>query len=635
MIKLSIGITVCGNDYKRLPSLLNQINEQVTVEHEVIIIDNTEGAKVPNATYSFGYNAYQYDARAKIIELAQGEYLWFIDGDDDIVSKIDAIPYVEDILVFSFISEPEGEVSMTPYVRSGKLLTTEIDRTIKCALWNKFIKRSLYNEQYETGVKMTTNEDTIWMYRALKNAKTLRTINRIIYRHHAGFSTKVFCTTLDDLDHLLIGYEDMVRLLKETVGEGSFFETSLESVNSYLCNYTCYIGDIPTAIRRLAEVMPYETIKRAYQQGVWDRDHSANSIAKETISSIFAKEEAELDVIEYVATFDDGHTEVLHANRNQKPFDHVAPPPPPVYEGTWPYVLSIICLVYEGNLKYLKQFTLYLEERVKVNHEVIIVDNRDDKSAELEYTGEARVITLDQNMGILDGRRAGVYASKGDYVWLVDIDDEPMKVLNLNYGDEDQLIFPVYTFMSGIPRGNDREQVVPEEDFFKSDAVRTFGVSAWNKWVKKDVAVEAYKMIPSFFCVYNEDVLFLYASLLKSESVKKVAISAIYAHIQTAEGVTTSTIHTKEHIDMLFRGWMQATRWEQEYLSFCKEVTYESLLNIVFYLRLIDNTDYKIQPYFAQTLINLYGKPRIKEALAVAEKETNGKWVPRVRRFFN
>ena len=76
---ITIGLTVCDNDYENCQKVLDQIKHKVKVKHEVVIIDNREKFKDVKTkwkpTYSFGYNAYQFAARTKIIEYAKGDYL--------------------------------------------------------------------------------------------------------------------------------------------------------------------------------------------------------------------------------------------------------------------------------------------------------------------------------------------------------------------------------------------------------------------------------------------------------------------------------------------------------------------------------------------------------------------------------
>ena len=148
---LSIVITVCDKDYKNCENLTKQISERVHIPHEVIIIDNREkclGEKTSwEADYAFGYNAFQFASRAKGIELAKGDYLWFIDGDDTI-RDIDKIDFDADIITFSYNNYPEGDVHLREAFYIENLYTWEMTEEIKPVLWNKFIKKSLFTSEF-------------------------------------------------------------------------------------------------------------------------------------------------------------------------------------------------------------------------------------------------------------------------------------------------------------------------------------------------------------------------------------------------------------------------------------------------------------------------------------------------------
>ena len=97
---ITIGIIFWDGDYRNCDKILKQIDERVKVDHETIIIDNTEGNKLgQKATFAFGHNAYQFAARYKIIKMAKGDYLWFIDGDDEVLG-LSTVP-TEDIVAYS------------------------------------------------------------------------------------------------------------------------------------------------------------------------------------------------------------------------------------------------------------------------------------------------------------------------------------------------------------------------------------------------------------------------------------------------------------------------------------------------------------------------------------------------------
>ena len=148
---LSIIITVCDKDYENCENLTKQIAEKVLIPHEVIIIDNREKFLSVEtswkADYTFGYNAFQFASRAKGIELAKGDYIWFIDGDDSIY-EVNDIEVNADILVFSYNNYPEGDVHLEEELFTENLYTWEMSEKLKPVLWNKFIKKSLFSSDF-------------------------------------------------------------------------------------------------------------------------------------------------------------------------------------------------------------------------------------------------------------------------------------------------------------------------------------------------------------------------------------------------------------------------------------------------------------------------------------------------------
>ena len=161
-MNLSIGVTFCDKDYQNYDKLIKQIKERVKIDYELIIIDNTEGNKLGDkASFAFGYNAYQFAARYKIIKMAKNEYLWFIDGDDEIY-EVEEVPYNDDVISFALNYENRDDKIYYSDFFSWNFIQLEV----KQALWNKFIRRSLYNDidKYITNpdLKIVTLEDTIF-----------------------------------------------------------------------------------------------------------------------------------------------------------------------------------------------------------------------------------------------------------------------------------------------------------------------------------------------------------------------------------------------------------------------------------------------------------------------------------------
>ena len=112
--------------------------------------------------------------------------------------------------------------------------------------------------------------------------------------------------------------------------------------------------------------------------------------------------------------------------------------------------LSVVTLICTGYEEHYEPWVKKANEKIKVNHELIVVDNRPAIMEPLKPLENVRIISAYENRFQFEGRRLGAEAATGDYVWLTDCDDEFLEVpenlsftedlICFNYiaGDEDQ-----------------------------------------------------------------------------------------------------------------------------------------------------------------------------------------------------
>lgn len=213
---LTIGITFWEKDYQLFDSVISQINEKVKVPFELIVIDNTEGNKLGDkATFAFGYNAHQFAARYKIIKLAKGDYIWFVDGDDEVL-EIDDTLFAEpfDMLCASYISRGLTKTLQVQEWNNDDhwgLMQNDISQ----ALWNKIIKTEMFDniDDYVDNplLNVCSLEDTFYVAVALKNANTVLSTDKVIYKHNQGYSD---ATAIDNsgFENLVTGFNDILVL---------------------------------------------------------------------------------------------------------------------------------------------------------------------------------------------------------------------------------------------------------------------------------------------------------------------------------------------------------------------------------------------------------------------------------------
>lgn len=114
---LTIGLLVCDNDVHLLQSTLEKIKNKVHIPYEVLLYDNTETCTLPPLdkdikVFSKGTwkeNVRQFSARKTLTQKAKGEYIWFIDPDDDFVeidkSFLDCVKDDVDCVQFKYITD--------------------------------------------------------------------------------------------------------------------------------------------------------------------------------------------------------------------------------------------------------------------------------------------------------------------------------------------------------------------------------------------------------------------------------------------------------------------------------------------------------------------------------------------------
>lgn len=620
---LSIIITVCDNDYENCSNILSQIEKYVHIPHEVLIIDNREkylSEKTDwKADFAFGYNAFQFASRAKGIELSKGDYLWFVDGDDSIRDVSD-IEFDSDILTFSYNSYPDGDAHLTEEVYTDNLYTWEMTARIKPVLWNKFIKKSLFSsvfiEKYR-GLKIHTLEDCLWCNEALRHAESVRVIDKVIYFHTEGISNKVGAVTLEQIKTLTTGLKDAIEVMKDIMDE-DFFKKAISSQYKYLVTYITKTDEIEEAMNLFMDLIPKDEFKELLVTEVYASCYSR----KQQKRIIEAAQKRYGEVYPYplakeIVTWEDGRTEEYTFVRRimfPKELEDFK-------IGQWRFSLSIICLVYDGNVDYLYNFTKMVESKVMVKHEVVIVDNRDDKSKELEYFGEATVVKTEKNLGILDGRRKGFEASHNDYVWFVDIDDYILDIPDVDYGASDILVFSYRIGKKDAFMGADN--IIPNKDFFTLQTLYATNVMLWNKWFRRKPLKMSYEKIPSFFCVYSEDNLLFFSCLLYSEYLTLVNSAPIYVHTINDGSTTLKRFTTNEEVDLVFAGYDEATAYMEKYFEFAKKITYLSPVNILFYLEIMAKST--VKDYFAEKMLSLFGKERILKAISMTDRYTDYK----------
>lgn len=625
---ITIGITVCDSDYTNVENLFAQIRERVEPEHEIIIVDNREKFKdepVPwKADWAPGYNAYQFEARRRIVDMAHGEYIWFVDGDDEILG-LHNNNYTEDIIAYSFYAYPDDLYIVADEVITEDLMNLTVFDKIVCSLWNKLIKKSVL-EQYK-GImpenhKSVSLEDVAWSLLALSKSKSVRLSSEVIYHHVHGASNSQYITSPSVIKMMTTGYRGTQDCMKRILADyPEMYEKMRKRQSDYFCGYIPKMAMWPTekteenvieVARTVMEAVDKDILAECFSTRVFPYMPSIELIEVATKELVNFLDESEAwPTTEIIEEYWDEETEQWK-ERKQKVVNKVE-----VADFTntsWDKKLSIVCLVYDGNVHYLDSFIKMIQERVRVDYEIVVVDNREDKTSPLDVPQKAVLVeTSDGNIGILNGRRLGVNAATGDYIWLVDIDDEIAIIMDKDWGDSDIIVFP-YIEQDGKMR-NYTGTNLQQDSFFEILSFVLISSYLWNKWVRSDVLKRAYKIVPSFRCIYHEDNLLYFPLMECAKSVKFPLSHAIYKHINHEDSTTTKHFSKEKDIDRLFTGFDKVSQFLTRYSKHKKLLDFDHMKSVEFYLWLMmHRTNPDVRQYFADTLVRLFGHETILQA---------------------
>ena len=217
-MKLTIGILFCDKDVQYTKDLVEIIKERVHIPYELVFFDNRRADNTVDISYLNEYtvlntgkgNAMQVEGRRAIIKAAKGDYVWFIDADDEPLDidegALDLLEKSYDIYMFNFKKDQINEIfdyhdihcddcdgHSIHLCREDWLLEAEEGKNLCVrdsythatkALWNKWIKTSILRDAITLipeGQKISASEDFMLFLAALKFSKTEYFNTRYIY----------------------------------------------------------------------------------------------------------------------------------------------------------------------------------------------------------------------------------------------------------------------------------------------------------------------------------------------------------------------------------------------------------------------------------------------------------------------
>lgn len=239
-MKLSICVLFCDKDCHLAEKLSEKIVSCCSgvFDKEILFLDNRENNhdelhfNEDVKVFSAGYNTYQLQGRKFLVSKATGDYIWFIDADDDIfyvdndfLSIANQLKY--DVISFSYMYEnlPNKEWKKAEFGPEY-----HINEKYGAQAWNKWFKRDILNkvETYvPEGLKVVASEDLILVVGASKFAQNSIYVPDILYKFNteASMSGCKSIHSIDAFKHIMFGREDANKVMLSIVGDEYSFKT--------------------------------------------------------------------------------------------------------------------------------------------------------------------------------------------------------------------------------------------------------------------------------------------------------------------------------------------------------------------------------------------------------------------------
>lgn len=240
-------------------------------------------------------------------------------------------------------------------------------------------------------------------------------------------------------------------------------------------------------------------------------------------------------------------------------------------------MLSIVVLFCEKDMWHIPELVRHTKETFKGEYELVLVDNRKDKSAPPPDVGWP--IHEASGDGTFEGRRFSLTKCRGKYVWFVDADDITLDwsgFVDLDSQDADFLFFnaaelrdervgPMYS--GDIPTFLMQQGDVLHEDIrleVNLDSFLHVYLPLWNKFIRLDFARRVYDMVPPLPSVTDHEDSLMSAMLLKhAESVSDWTDKTIYIYDSRTSTSSVGTSQTIAKYKALNKG-------QQRLLEFAK-----------------------------------------------------------------
>lgn len=587
-IHLSVVVLFCDKDFKYVDGLCRQIEERVRVPHEIILVDNRDSIDrpCPDAfrTVVSGGNIGQYDARLEAVDKCRGEYIWFVDADDEVLPVAEELSGLDGDIIYFCARDRTGFQSEAnpPSVRIRTMLhgkdsvswsTSEYTITVtalfRCAaLWQLWIRREFFEEHIHLFPRgkpsYKHNEDLFVQSVLLVNSSKVTFSSSEIYVYNKSLSAYNGDMTPERLEYLLGGYADIDAAAGLLLGR--YHQLLMPKSNLYIMailNFkTMREADIDAALRVCMRAFGKDYFMNIAQQSLFGFFPGRTLLSR--ISELCGRQ------LEYYE--DRLKRRLMSAKSHQESAVHETGRP----------VVSVVVTLIDRDVPLIENLIAQINERVHVPHEVIVVDNRTSRKDEKIDFMDAVVIDKGRNLYQFESKRLASLSASGEYLWFIDADDEVLgiaadldlglvrrhDIISFSFVDSDGNRYgePVALMNCHIDGYAGRYTERKNSDFCFFIMRNMTSVCTWNKWYRTEKFRAVAERVPSGKEIIIAEDEFWYASMIERTDSVLFCDDIVYAyHINS--GITSRDEFPIDKYMLFTKGMSEIGQLAGDFLS--------------------------------------------------------------------
>lgn len=288
--------------------------------------------------------------------------------------------------------------------------------------------------------------------------------------------------------------------------------------------------------------------------------------------------------------------------------------------------LSIVIPIIDRDVETITKKIEEIHARVKLSHEIIIVDNREEKRDFSIDFRDAKVVSKGYNCYQFEAKRYAAGFCSGEYIWFIDSDDSIYEVdVEIDcISKQDLIVFDFVETYDPIKEFNRNYRLYGdykgERTPFKTaklsaETIRSYiQCFTWNKWFRRTKFKKIAEKLPQNKNIIVAEDEFWVNIFLKNIDEFLILDKIFYRH-NINSGLTTQNAFTLQHLNTFLIGFDEIKQIIADNLDdeAQKAILHNTLKYLIFKIRDLKDKNQTID--FFRALRGKYSYTEIKLAL--------------------